>query len=88
MSKIMGKLKHTFNAFPDLQTKFFHKQCIIWTVLPSFNEFLQHSMMKTSTYLRQFNAKQISNIYNISDCSVPGYTDMSALHSISVEVSL
>ena len=26
MGKIMGKLKHTFNAFLDLQTKFFHKQ--------------------------------------------------------------
>ena len=26
MGKIMGKLRHTFNAFLDLQTKFFHKQ--------------------------------------------------------------
>ena len=25
MGKIMGKLKHTFNAIPDLQTKFFHQ---------------------------------------------------------------
>ena len=39
MGKIMGKLKHTFNAFPDLQTKFFHKQCVIWSFLPSFNDF-------------------------------------------------
>ena len=39
MGKIMGKLKHTFNAIPDLQTKFFHKQCVIWSFLPSFNDF-------------------------------------------------
>ena len=39
MGKIMGKLKHNYNAFPELQTKFFHKQCIIWSFSPSFNEF-------------------------------------------------
>ena len=39
MGKIMGKLKHTYNAFPDLQTKFSHKQCVIWSFPPSFNEF-------------------------------------------------
>ena len=26
MGKIMDKLKHNYNAFPELQTKFFHKQ--------------------------------------------------------------
>ena len=26
----MGKLKHTFNAFQHLQTKFFLKQRVIW----------------------------------------------------------
>ena len=39
LGKIMGKLKHNYNAFPELQTKFFHKQCVIWSFLPSFNEF-------------------------------------------------
>ena len=39
MGKIMGKLKHTFNAIPDLQTKFFYKQCVIWSFLQSFNDF-------------------------------------------------
>ena len=39
MGKIMGKMKHNYNAFPELRTKFFHKQCIIWSFLPSFNEF-------------------------------------------------
>ena len=38
MGKIMCKLKHNYNAFPELQTKFFHKQCVIWSFLPSFNE--------------------------------------------------
>ena len=39
MGKIMGKLKHTYNAIPELQTKFFHKQCVIWSFPSSFNEF-------------------------------------------------
>ena len=39
MGKIMGKLKHNYNAFPELETKFFHKQCDLWSFLPSFNEF-------------------------------------------------
>ena len=39
MGKIMAKLKHNYNSFPELQTKFFHKQCVIWSFLPSFNEF-------------------------------------------------
>ena len=39
MGKIMGNLKHTYNAFPELQTKFFHKQYVIWSFPPSFTEF-------------------------------------------------
>ena len=39
MGKIMGNLKHTYNAFPELQTKFFHKQCVIWSFPASFTEF-------------------------------------------------
>ena len=35
----MGKLKHNYNAFPELQTKFFQKQCMIRSFLQSFNEF-------------------------------------------------
>ena len=38
MGKIISKMKHTYNEFPDLQTKFFHKQCVIWRFLQSFNE--------------------------------------------------
>ena len=34
MGKVMGKLKHNYNAFPELQTKFFHKQCVISTKFP------------------------------------------------------
>ena len=49
MAKIMGKLKHNYNAFPQLQTMFFHKHCVIWSFLPSFNE-LHHKLhiFKTS----------------------------------------
>ena len=39
MGKIMGKLKHNSNAFPELQTKVFHKEFVIWSFPPSFNEF-------------------------------------------------
>ena len=37
--QIMDKLKHNYNAFPELQTKFFHKQWVIWSFPPSFKEF-------------------------------------------------
>ena len=39
MTKIMGKLKDYLYAFPELQTKFFHKQWHIWSFPESFNEF-------------------------------------------------
>ena len=39
MGKIMGKLKHNYNALKELPTKFFHKQCVIWSFPPSFDEF-------------------------------------------------
>ena len=39
MGKIIGNLKHTYNAFPQLQTKFFHTQCVIWSFPASFTEF-------------------------------------------------
>ena len=29
-----------YNAFPELQTKFFHKQCVTWAFPPSLNEFI------------------------------------------------
>ena len=38
MGKIMGKLKHNFNVFLNLQTKFFQNQCVHWSFPPSFNE--------------------------------------------------
>ena len=39
MGKIMGKLKHNYNSFQELRTNFFHKQYVIWSFPPSFNEF-------------------------------------------------
>ena len=38
MGKIMGKPKHNYNALKELRTKFFHKQCVIWSFPPSFDE--------------------------------------------------
>ena len=38
MDKIMGKLKHNYNALKELRTKFFHKQCVIWSFPQSFDE--------------------------------------------------
>ena len=43
MGKIMAKLKDNCNAFLELQTTFFHKQSVIWSFPPSFNEF-QHKL--------------------------------------------
>ena len=39
MGKIMGKPKNKYNAFPELRTKFFQKQCVTLSFPPSFNEF-------------------------------------------------
>ena len=39
MGKIMGKLKDNYNAFPELQTKFFQKQWHRLSFPESFNEF-------------------------------------------------
>ena len=41
LGKIMTKLKDNYNSFQELQTKFFHTQCVIWSFLPSLNEFHQ-----------------------------------------------
>ena len=30
LGKIIAQLKHNYNAFPELRTRFFHKQCVIW----------------------------------------------------------
>ena len=43
MGKIIGKLKDNYNAFPEIQTTFFHKQCVIWSFPESFNE-LNHKL--------------------------------------------
>ena len=40
---MMGKLKHDYNAFKKLRSKFFHKQCVIWLFPPSCNE-LRHKL--------------------------------------------
>ena len=58
IGKIMGKLKHTFNAYPDLQIKFFHKQCIIWTILQSFSEF-HHNLHIFKNF--RYNSATINN---------------------------
>ena len=60
MGKIMGKLKHNYNAFQELQTKFFHKQCIIWTIPPSFNKFrhILHIFKISGTIMQQLTMKK------------------------------
>ena len=62
MGKIMGKLEHTSNAFPDLQTKFFHKQSVIWSFPPSFNEFHHnfHILQISGTILEQLTMRKVT----------------------------
>ena len=43
MGKIMGKLKHNYNPLKELRTKFFHKQCVIWSFPLSFDE-IRHKL--------------------------------------------
>ena len=60
MGKIMSKLKHNYNAFPQLRTKFFHKQCVIWTFPPSFNEFYHklHILKISGTIMQQLTMRK------------------------------
>ena len=52
---MMGKLKHDYNAFKKVRSKFFHKQCVILSFPPSFNEFRNklHILKISGTILEQ-----------------------------------
>ena len=47
-----------YNAFPELQKKFFHKQCMILSFLRSFNEFHHklHILQISGTILQQLQS--------------------------------
>ena len=62
MGKIMGKLKHNYNSFLDLESKFFHEQCVICSFPPSFNEFHHnlHIFKISSTVLEQLTMRKVS----------------------------
>ena len=52
---MMGKLKRDYNTFKKLRSKFFHKQCVIWSFPASFNEFCHklHILKISGTILEQ-----------------------------------
>ena len=61
MAKTIGKQKHNYDAaFPELETKFFHKQCVIWSFPPSFNEFHHnfHILKISGTILEQLTMRK------------------------------
>ena len=60
MGKSMAKLKHNYNASPEFQTKFFHKQCVIWSFSQSFNEFRHklHILKISGTILEQVEMRK------------------------------
>ena len=62
MGKIMAKLKHNYNAFPELRIKFFQKQCAIWSFSPSINEFRHklHTFEISGTILEHLAMKKKS----------------------------
>ena len=53
----MGKLKHDYNAFKNLPSKFFDKQCVISSFLRTFNEFRHklHILKISGTILEQLS---------------------------------
>ena len=73
MGKIMGKLKNNHNAFPQLQTKFFHKQYVIWSFPPSFNEFHHnlHILKISGTILEQLTMRKKVTTRGISQSAFP-----------------
>ena len=58
----------TYNTFPELQTKFFHKQCVIWSFLPSFKEFHHklHILQISGTILQQLTIRKKVTTKDIS----------------------
>ena len=60
MGKIMAKLKHNYNASPEFQTKFFHKQWVIWSFSLSFKEFCHklHILKISGTILEQLTMRK------------------------------
>ena len=76
MGKIMAKLKHNYNAFPELQTKFFHKQCVIWSFPPSSNEFRHklHILKISGTILEELTMREKVTTGDISHYAFPNIT--------------
>ena len=76
MCKIMCKLKHKYNAFLELQTMFFHKQCVILSFSPSFNEFHHNfPIFKISgTILEQLTMRRKVTTRGISHLAFPNIT--------------
>ena len=60
MGKIMGKLKHNYNALKELGTKFFHKQCVIWSFPPSFDE-IHHKIARFTNFMYNYGKVTIRN---------------------------
>ena len=69
MGKIMGKPNHNYKAFAELQTTFFHKQCVIWSFPPSCNDF--HHKLQTlkisGTILKQLTTRKKVTTRGISN---------------------
>ena len=63
IGKIMGKLKHIHNAFPELQIRFFHKRSVIWSFPLSFNEF-HHNSTLSKFQVQFWTIKNQEKIYN------------------------
>ena len=76
MGKIMGNLKQTYNAFLELQTKFFHTQCVIWSSPPSFTEFHHdfHIFKISGTILEKINNDEKFTTRGISQKAFPNIT--------------
>ena len=59
MGKIMGKLKHNYNPLKELRPKFFHKQCVIWSSPPSFDEiYYKFHILKISGTIMESNNQE------------------------------
>ena len=72
MGKIMGKLKHHYNAFPELQTKFFSKTCVIWSFPQSLKNFITYSIF--SKFQVQVNIRKKLTTTGVSHYSFPTTT--------------
>ena len=85
MGKTMGKLNDNHHAFPDLRTKFFHKQCVIPSCLFQVVNGLFSTCIKGKTSCRRFGNRLVTTclqVWPFTTFNTKGLTKLGLINSI------